>query len=142
MEFVPEHYELNIEPKRDNNTFSGHVIISGRKAGRPSHRITLHQKGLKITDAQIVRRDKKGDQQFKATRINHLPTFSEVRIHTKEILYPGKYQVDLHYKLSSQKAKSLAQRSYGTLQRDLLPCIDEPPAWATSSIEIINSSGK
>src|SRR5258708_934229 len=73
------------------------LVVEGRKVGRPSKRITLHQKGLKVISAQIIRKDKKGDQQFEAIRINHLPTLQQVRLHTEETLFPGYYEVTIHF---------------------------------------------
>lgn len=128
--FQPAKYSLSLSGN------SCQLIIEGKKLPPPSKRITLHQKGLKITAAKIIRKDKKGPSGHEVLRINHLPTFEEVRIHTKDLLYPGHYQIDLAYELSPQKAKSLAKQAYETLHRDLLPCIDEPEAWAGASFEI------
>ena len=47
-QFRPSNYILDIVPNKDSMTFSGTVVITGKKTGPPSQRITLHQKGLKI----------------------------------------------------------------------------------------------
>lgn len=112
------------------------LVITGKKLPPPAKRITLHQKGLKITAAKIIKKDKKGLSEYEVLRINHLPTFDEVRIHTKDILYPGHYQIDLAYELSPQKAKSLVKLASEVPHRDLMPSIDETEAWAGASFEI------
>lgn len=119
--FDPASYRLY--PKK------GLLIISGQKLGRPSKRITLHQKGLKVTDAQIIKHDKKGDLQKEVSRINHLPTFEQVRIHGDEMLYPGKYTLRLSYRLPKTYDNQKPSRNW-------LPSIDEPAAWANATLEI------
>lgn len=94
----------------------------------PSQRITLHQKGLKIISAKIFRRDKAGQKEYEIKRINHLPTFEEVRLHTKELLYPGDYEIVLEYKLKKSGAPKPS--------REFLPSIDEPEAWQNSEFII------
>src|SRR3989338_10410366 len=86
--FQPHSYKLTLITAKGDTGAEGLVTITGQKLPPPSKRITLHQKGLKITDAQIIRRDKKGNQQFKVSRINHLTTFEQVRLHTAGMLYP------------------------------------------------------
>lgn len=115
--FQPERYELD-SPQ-------GQIKISGKKVGPPSKRITLHQKGLKITNAQIVRRDKKGDREFSIARINHLPTFEQVRLHTRETLFPGHYEVIIDFSNSHKPSPEAPKR-------EQFPCIDEPEAWESA----------
>src|SRR4030095_6038261 len=88
-EFQPSHYILELNPDRMNKTFSGTVIVSGRKINRPSKRLTFHQVGLKITHASITKHDKKGDSEIELKRINRQKTFDEVRLHANQLLYPG-----------------------------------------------------
>lgn len=85
--FQPKRYELG----------SDFVKITGQKLPPPSKRITLHQKGLKVTGAKIIRHDKKGDQEFEVVRINHLPTMRQARLHTKETLFPGHYEITVFF---------------------------------------------
>jgi hypothetical protein len=73
------------------------VVIEGQKLPPPSKRITLHQKNIKILNAKIIYKHKKGDIEFEVIRINHLKSFGEVRLHTNSILYPGTYLVTLEY---------------------------------------------
>ena len=110
--------------------------ITGKKLPPPSKRITLHQKGIKIVNAKITRLDKRGANDYEIVRINHLPTFEQVRLHTKEIMYPGPYQIELEYKLTPEKLKALRALGSNKPNRTLLPSIDEPEAWAAASFEI------
>src|SRR4051794_25923664 len=86
QQFQPSHYDLNLAPDRDAMNFSGSVTVKGKKTGRPSQRLTFHQKGLKITKATITKHDKKGDQTFEVSRINNQNSLDEVRLHTEAML--------------------------------------------------------
>src|SRR3989344_6335309 len=110
IRFQPESYEVN--PSK------GRVKIVGNKMAPPSKRITLHQKGLKITGARIIRHDKKGDQVFTIARINHLPTFEQVRLHSQETLFPGPYEIIINFSPKPELGSKLPKR-------ELFPCIDE-----------------
>lgn len=121
-QFQPQGYSLSIKDD------AAHLIISGRKMPPPNKRITFHQKGLKIISAKIIRKDKKGPQEYEIKRINHLPTFEEVRLHTKELLYPGDYEIVLEYQLKKPPAPKPS--------REFLPSIDEPEAWAEATFEL------
>ena len=50
--FRPDNYELSIKLLPATMLFNGTVVISGRKTGRPSQRLTLHQRNLKILSAE------------------------------------------------------------------------------------------
>lgn len=128
--FQPAKYSLSL----DGGTCR--LIIEGKKLPPPSKRIILHQNGLKITAAKITRQDKRGPTEHETTRINHLPTFEQVRLHTTGMLYPGQYVIELNYRLDSQKIQALRNLGNKKPGRDLLPCIDEPEAWANANLEI------
>ena len=125
--FLPESYELSLSGNESQ------VVINGRKLPPPSQRISLHQKGLKIIKAEIVRADKRGPKEDEVIRINHLPTIQQVRLHTKELQYPGNYQVTLYYRLSHDKIKQLSELGHNKPNRELVPCVDEPETWAAAS---------
>lgn len=129
--FVPDRYVLTLIQAKGDTDAAGLVTISGQKLPPPSKRITLHQKGLKITGAQIIRHDKKGDRVFTIARINHLPTFEQVRLHTKETLFPGHYEIIINFSPKPNLESELPKR-------ELFPCIDEPEAWA--SVQSISTS--
>lgn len=121
LRFQPEKYELDVS--------GGCVRVYGKKIGPPSKRITLHQKGLKVTSAKIARRDKKGEQKFTVVRINNLPTLQQVRLHSDEMLFPGYYEITINFYLKNAPKSKLPKR-------ELFPCIDEPEAWANATVEI------
>src|SRR5688572_25493423 len=87
--FQPENYKLSIEIDAENMVFSGSVTIRGKKTGRPSKRITLHQKDLKITSAKITKHAKDSEEAVSISRVNLHKTFDEVRLHSNSLLYPG-----------------------------------------------------
>lgn len=135
-------------------TIEGTVTIEGTKKGRPSQRLTFHQNGLKITGASIIRHDKKGDQAFEVTRINHQKTLDEVRLHAAQQLFPGTYTVTLHFKgkitpamdgiypcnfkLHGEKKMLIATQFESHHARNAFPCIDEPEAKATFDLTLVS----
>jgi hypothetical protein len=127
--FRPDEYTL------DCSQDICHLLVLGNKIGPPSKRITLHQKKLRILSADIARVGK-NPGQFKVARINHLPTVGQVRLHTKEMLYPGSYQVSITYQLKPEAIKKLKNLGDKTPNRLLLPCVDTPFAWADAAVEI------
>ena len=126
-DFQPQHYEYFLKPDSKNTSYSASVVIAGRKVGRPSYRITLHQKKLKLKSAKLTRNDKRA-AVFTIDRINHLNNIDEVRIHTKEMLYPGSYKLELVYLLPELYSTS------NRPNREVMPSIDEPEAWAAAAV--------
>ena len=119
-EFQPTGYFLS------QNDSTNTLVIVGRKVGRPSRRITLHQRKLKITDAKIEPESDK-TSGVEIDRINSLASFEQVRIHAKQVLYPGVYKITISYKNPSSAVSH---------SRDFMPSIDEPEAWAKAKLEI------
>lgn len=117
--FKPSEYVLDKK--------AGKLIIGGHKLGPPSKRVSLHQKSLKITQAEITRFDKRGDTVHQVVRINHLPTIERVRLHAAEVLYPGKYKIEISYTLPQKFSEAKPSRSW-------LPSIDEPEAWQDAEV--------
>ena len=96
-QFLPEHYDLTIDLDEAAMRFSGHVVVSGRKVGRPSKRLTFHANGLKVTSGKITFRDKKESREITLKRINLQKSMHEVRLHTDSLLYPGAYTVEMDF---------------------------------------------
>jgi puromycin-sensitive aminopeptidase len=156
--FHPKHYKLHIHPDKDTQTFTGSVIITGHKVGRPSQRLTFHQKDLVITDAHITFHDKKGDHEIPVDRINHHKSYDEVRLHTKKSLYPGLYSVRLEFKGSitrpmnglypcffeheGKQKQLLATQFESHHAREVFPCVDEPEAKATFDLSLTTLAGE
>lgn len=150
--FQPEHYELFVAPDAEKMNFSGKVTITGKKVGRPSQRLTFHQKGLKITSAKVIKHDKKGDQEVALSRINLQDTLHEVRLHSNAMLYPGSYTVTMEFEgiivknmtglypcFYNHKGKEkilLATQFESHYAREMFPCIDEPEAKATFDLSV------
>ncbi len=152
QQFQPSHYQLDLQPDRDAMTFRGTVTITGRKVGRPSQRLTFHQKGLKVTDATVVKKDKKGEQPVNINRINSQKAYDEVRLHASQMLYPGEYIITLEFHGKITRPMSGIYPSFFTHDkadkqllatqfeshhaREAFPCIDEPEAKATFQLTI------
>jgi len=128
--FKPETYTLELADK----DIPARLKITGRKIGRPSRRVTLHQRGLKIVAAKIIRHDKRaGLLEIPVDRINTHKSLQELRLHSDEMIYPGEYEIQLEYLLPADKISRL---NAGQLNRELLPCVDEPEAWPNAKVEI------
>jgi len=150
--FRPSHYDLRLSLDAKGESFHGHTIISGKKVGRPSKRLTFHQKGLKITSAEIVKIDTRHNNEttIEPSRIMHHNGFDEVRIHSDSLLYPGEYKVTLHFEgtitrpmngvypcffeHNGRKEQLLATQFESHHAREVFPCIDEPAAKASFTL--------
>lgn len=146
-QFQPDTYQLELRIDPEAMTFSGQVIIGGKKAGRPSQRITFHQKDLKITAATITKLGKHGSEDIAIERINQHASYDEVRLHTKEKIFPGEYSVSMefegkitdgmtgiypcYFKDGDAEKKLIATQFESHHAREAFPCIDEPEAKAT-----------
>ncbi len=151
--FRPEQYKIELFPNRDNQSLRGTVTVTGKKVGRPSQRLTFHQSGLRITSAQLVRHDKKGDRDVTVERINHHASLDEVRLHSDELLYPGDYTVtmtfegkiqdSLHgvylcrYEVAGEKQTLITTQFESHFAREAFPCIDEPEAKASFTLSLL-----
>lgn len=156
--FVPKHYEIELDPDRESMRLSGMVTIRGKKTDRPSQRLTFHQNGLKITSAQVVKHDKKGQREIAVARINHHRNFDEVRLHVDEQLFPGEYSVHLvfegeitrnmegiypcFFKQDDEEKKLIATQFESHHAREAFPCIDEPEAKATFDLTVLSPKGE
>lgn len=151
-QFQPENYRLDLAIDPDEMTFSGNVIINGKKVGRPSQRITFHQKNLKIAGAKITRHDKKGDIEVAISRINSQKSYDEVRLHSSQMIYPGEYTIELEFSgkitrnmegiypsifaHAGKDKKIIATQFESHHAREAFPCIDEPEAKATFDLKL------
>jgi aminopeptidase N len=152
-QFQPQNYDLLLEVDSLTLTFKGTVVIRGKKVGRPSSRLTFHQKDLNITAASILKHGKKAAEAIPLSRINQQKTFDEVRLHTASLLYPGDYSITLEFNGVATKAmhgiypcfykhedtdkRLIATQFESHHAREAFPCIDEPEAKATIDLSLI-----
>lgn len=155
-QFRPENYNLDIKIDKSAMSFSGKVVITGKKVGRPSKRLTFHQKDLKITSATITKNDKKGPQDIVVSRVNSHKSYDEVRLHSDNLIYPGNYTIAVefngkiresmhgvyvcNYKVDGKKQTWVATQFESHHAREAFPCIDEPEAKATFDLALTSSS--
>ena len=151
-QFIPENYKLKLTVDPEGMRFEGSVTVTGRRVGRPSQRIVLHQKGLSFGDVRITRHDKRGDVDMEVDRVNTHSGFEEVRLHTKAKLLPGGYTVRADFKGSitrqmngmypcffeheGESKKLIATQFESHHAREVFPCIDEPEAKATFDLQL------
>lgn len=156
-EIKPEHYEMGINLDADNKVFSGNVKISFKKTGRPSKRVTFHQKDLKITSTKLIKKSKNGAEKIKLSRINTQNTLDEVRLHADEMLYPGEYEAEIsfegkitdpmhglypcYFTHEGKKKVMFATQFESHHAREVFPCIDEPEAKATFKLTLTTPDG-
>ncbi len=157
-QFQPENYRLQLTPDPDKMTFTGAVTIKGKKVGRPSQRLTFHQKQLKITSAKVIKHDKKGDRELIVTRINNQASYDEVRLHTEDQVYPGQYTITMEFTgaitrpmngiypcfftRDGKEKKLIATQFESHHAREAFPCIDEPEAKATFDLTLTTPAGE
>ncbi len=157
-QFQPSSYQLSLKPDAEAIRFTGTLRLTVLKNGRPSQRITLHQKGLTISKATIVKHDKNIDSDIAVVRINLQKSYDEVRLHTDEMIYPGKYTLEFefsgaitepmhglypcYFEINGQKKKLLATQFESHHAREVFPCIDEPEAKATFDLTLETPAGQ
>lgn len=154
----PEHYDIDLDIKKDSLTFTGKVLINAKKVGRPSKRITLHQKELKITKASVCTVTKGQKIEIPIKRILHHNRYNEVRLHSETLLYPGEYEIKLSFtgiitkdmqgiypgffEHKNKKQTIIATQFESHHAREAFPCIDEPEAKATFRLTLNKNSAK
>lgn len=157
-QFVPDHYELELRPDKSSMHFEGVVTIHGRKVGRPSQRLTFHQKDLQITKATVEHITKGIHQEVPLERLQRHRAYDEVRLHSKELLYPGEYRVTLrfegqitrpmnglypcYFQQDGQEQILLATQFESHHAREVFPCIDEPEAKAVFELSLQTPLGE
>lgn len=151
-QFQPQNYQLHITPSSDKKRFKGSVTIVGKKAGRPSQRITLHQKDLTIINVTLDKQTKHGKESVAVSRTNCHASYDELRIHADELLYPGTYTITIEFEgeitkpmhglypcffeHEGQVKQLLATQFESHHAREVFPCIDEPEAKATFDLTL------
>ena len=157
--FRPENYDIAIDISKDKNNFNGCTTIYGTKTGRPSKRITLHQKNLSITSIAVYFIDKHGNNiEIAVSRYVTQASYDELRIHTHDILQSGKYMIRVSYtgKITQNmdgiypctytedglEKKLIATQFESHHAREVFPGIDEPEAKAVFSLTITHDKNE
>lgn len=156
-QFIPENYKISLVPDRGQMLFKGTVEITGQKAGRPSNRLTFHQKDLTIINANIEQMGK-STKAVEIERINTHKGLDEIRLHTKELLKPGAYKITIDFaglitppmngiypclfEEKGVKKQLIATQFESHYARQVFPCIDEPEAKATFDLTLSTPKGE
>ncbi|HEX5456637.1 MAG TPA: M1 family metallopeptidase [Candidatus Saccharimonadales bacterium] len=151
----PGHYDLGLKINSEKMTFSGSVKLTFEKTGRPSRRVTLHQKDLKITGAKLKNISK--DKDINITRINTHGSLDEVRLHAEEMVYPGSYEAEIsfsgkitdpmhglypcYFEHEGKKKVMFATQFESHHAREVFPCVDEPEAKASFQLTLDTPAG-
>ncbi len=151
-QFKPNRYDIEIDINKSDLTFQGRIVINGFKVGKPSQRITLHQKDLKILSAEVIHVSKDNQTTMEIKRINIQKSLDEVRIHFNKLIYPGNYIIKLTYsgditkhldgiypsyfKIKEEKKIIIATQFESHHARQAFPCIDEPNAKAVFKLTL------
>ena len=157
-QFRPENYRLELDVDRENMKFSGSVIIKGKKVGRPSQRVTLHQKDLKIESALMKKINKGVAAEISLSRTIAHGSYDELRLHASDMIYPGEYELAIRFsgditevmhgmypcffEHDGQKKSLIATQFESHHAREVFPCIDEPEAKATFDLTLITPAGE
>ncbi len=152
--FRPDNYKLSLAPDITTMKVKGSVVITGQKIGRPSQRITLHQHDIVVTNAKVTKIDKNNEFAVSISRIAHHKSYDEVRLHGDEMMYPGKYRIELEFEAKIQDSmhgiyvsnfeidgakKTLVSTQFESHHaREAFPCIDEPEAKATFDLTLVS----
>ena len=144
-DFIPEHYQLSIELKRTERSFTGTVTITGQVQSESSH-IQLHAKDLDISSATID-----GSQASWSDQDNDTLVIGYDRItpgkHILVIEFSGQITDAMHglypcyYQHQGQQKELLATQFESHHAREVFPCIDEPEAKASFELTLTTETG-
>ncbi|MBA3757787.1 hypothetical protein H0X09_02910 [Candidatus Saccharibacteria bacterium] len=139
--FAPKHYHL-VAAGNEGLSPKFRVEILGEKTGKPSKRITLQQRGIKIHSAVISYKRKNIQYHHQVVRTNHIKSFDEVRIHTAENLYPGEYVINIYFtsKQPLSSYQNLSEQGGKTIKdvdlRTYLPIFKVPETNDTAQFKV------
>ncbi len=156
-QFEPTNYKLEIYPDKERMTFRGKVEIIGQRNGRPSKRIVLHSKDLKIKSASVFKIGKNSvPEEIKVERTVIQRSYDELRIHSDQNIFAGKYIVNIEfygkitrrmsglypcfYDQGDKEEIILATQFESHHAREVFPCIDEPEAKAVFELKLLSQA--
>jgi aminopeptidase N len=137
--FVPEHYQLSLDLKRVQRTFSGIITMNGISA--VSGQITVHAKDLTVSSVvvdgkkaeySLGENDELTVSRADITAGRHIVVFEFNGVITDALhgLYP------CYYDDNGVKKELLMTQFESHHAREAFPCIDEPEAKATYDITL------
>ncbi|MBI4101287.1 M1 family metallopeptidase [Candidatus Microgenomates bacterium] len=143
----PSHYQIELRPNWQNLTFSGRLMMQA-KLLKAQKRLTLHAKGLKISNVKLV-----GGGQTTTGRPRINAKTSEVDIIFSKSIAAGNLRLELmftgnvsetmhglyrgHFTYRGKKQTILATQFEAIHAREAFPCVDEPEAKATFELTVI-----
>ncbi len=146
----PSHYDVSIKFDIPKMTFKGRVELQAKVTKRPSKRITLHLKDLKVLKAQVFILQNKQKKEIKVERINTHNRYQELRLHFDKLIYAGDYLIVIDYEgkindslngiypsyYKDKKELIILTQFESHYAREALPCVDEPEAKATFKLKL------
>lgn len=137
--FAPTHYDIAIDIKRAERTFSGTVTLTGEAL---TEEIFLHTKDLSIVNATIDGTDtlyEFGDDDEMSFR-------TSTGIHTITVGFEGTITDQMHgmypcyFTHDDTPHELIATQFESHHAREVFPCIDEPEAKATFDVSLITET--
>lgn len=144
--FQPQRYNLTLDLRRTQRSFSGTVTIHGVTTTSNLSQLRLHAKDLHVTHATI-------DQQPATATVHddelNLETAAPLSAgeHSITIAFSGKITDPMHglypcyFKHDGEKKELLATQFESHHAREVFPCIDEPEAKATFDVTLETETG-
>ena len=135
--FVPEHYDLFLDLKRADKTFSGKVAITGEAK---TSKISLHQKDLTVEAVEVAGQARPFtlDKDNEALYIK-LEAAGSVVV---TITYTGKITDNMtgiypsYYTVDGVKKEIISTQFESHFAREAFPSVDEPEAKATFDLAL------
>lgn len=142
--FQPHNYTLDLTLEREKRTFSGSVVIEGRKV-TDIDAIKLHSKSLTISSVLVD----ESPVSFKEGENDELTIASElpkgnytVTLHFNGTITDGMHGLyPCYYEHEGIKKELLATQFESHHAREVFPCVDEPEAKAVFDLSITTEDG-
>ena len=142
--FLPSHYDLSLDIRREAREFAGVVAIQGFSADDGS--IFLHAKGLTVDTCHVDGRT----VSFAAGDHDELEIQAEATAgekHTVTIGFSGRITDQMHgmypcyFEHDGTKKELIATQFESHHAREVFPCVDEPAAKATFDVTLTTEAG-